>query len=164
MLLVTLGLQLFFPLSQSYIAFVGLFLLISYLFLQLLLRKQFSKELDRIMPKGLSIVRKSIVPATYWRWKGVLETNDKFYLFRKKEAKMFIEEIEKKTIPLSMTSSKIDIYKEYSRHLMVKATDDELILHNLIYSPSTYYLRAKFSENENIKIEMTLPNLKYDDY
>lgn len=136
-----------------------------YYLLRVLSKNNFKDQLKKQFPYIINNTDKiTIVPAKYWRWKGIAVLNDTHIVFRKIEKKIVIDDRPIHDIPEELVRPKIKKYIEYARVLDVSITDKELVLQNLIYSASVYTLRMNTDSSIGNNITISLPNLKYDDY
>jgi len=148
-----------FKLERSHTAIITACLLMGYIFFRAWSRKDFkNKATDRyrgILDKIWSI---SIVPAGLWRWKAILEGEEAHYIIRQKSKKFSCEEKPKTPIPREMDCKEVGIYKNYARHLDVQVNENNLILHNLVYSPKVLPFYGSFHDVNNPSIKIEKPN------
>lgn len=110
------------------------------------------------------VVTLSVVPAKYWKWKGIIATLQDHHIIREKGKVLEVEIRPIIQIPSAMLTKETEKYKCYARHLDVVFYDQHIELQNLIYSPLTYRLKADFSNTVDPLITISLPTLKASDY
>jgi hypothetical protein len=119
---------------------------------------------NRIKDKFVHLLKESnkasFVPAGLWRWKAILETEDKHYVIRQYGQDLGCEEcpkIDLSAIPPLMQVEEVNIYYRYARYLNIQVQDKylHLRLSNLIYSSQVLPLIGCFADPQNplIKIE-----------
>ncbi len=144
---------------------LNVFAIITYYLLRAYSKRNFGNQLQKQFPQLINNAKNTtIVPAKYWRWKGIILKDNNHFIFRKIEKEIVIENRPIYEIPESLMRPEIQKYKEYARILDVSITDKELVLQNLIYSASVYTLRMNTDSLTGKDITISLPNLKYDDY
>lgn len=99
----------------------------------------------------------SFVPASLWRWKAILETEDRHYVIREHRRDLNCEVRPKTDIPRDMQVKEVNIYKKYARHLDVRVRNKSLHLSNLIYSLNLYPLTGCFVDSGNPLIKIGKP-------
>jgi len=149
----------------SSIISLNLFLIVMYYFSRLASKRKFLRNIKIQFPDIFQDSFKlNLVPAKYWRWKGIVKKNNVHYVFRKIKKVIEVEKRKINDIPKSLMNPNIREYVDYARNLDVEIAPKELILKNLIYSPSVYTLKMKTEGPEKNNINISIPNIKYDDY
>ena len=143
----------------------SVFIILLYYLMRYRSRIHFIEKIKHAFPE---VIRNSkeliLVPAKYWRWKGITIGKNNHHIFRKIKKKITLENRTINQIPENYLVAPVKIYKNYARVLDVHVLENELILENLIYSHSVYKMSITFTKNSENKISVSLPNLDYDDY
>lgn len=155
-----------FSINALIICFCFLGIQVVYIISRSIARARFcSKVLKRFGKTSNKLLSLSVVPAKYWRWKAIIVTQSAHYIFREKEGKISVEKRPRVILPPERITKEIDAYARYARHLDVFVEGKTVKLQNLVYSPTTYTLRANFENQDNPKISINLPNFRLsDDY
>ena len=103
-----------------------------------------------------SIEAVSIVPALYWRWKGIVATPKAHHVIIDGRDPEICPRSE---IPPELQTPETAVYSAYARHLDVQHEGSRLVLSNLAYSPSTYRMTLDYSADEEPTCEISLPRL-----
>ncbi len=129
-----------------HISLITVLVLMIYLLWRFMSRIEFKKKIKDDFDYLLKHAKKaSFVPAGLWRWKAILETEDKHYVIRKQRKTLNCEVKLKTIIPCHMQVKEVDTYKKYARHLDVHVKNERLILSNLVYSSKVYPLIGCFA-------------------
>lgn len=148
-----------------FILMLIVFSVVVYYFVRFNSKRSFKDQIKKQFPSTTQHSKKIlIVPAKYWRWKGIAVYKDKHIVFRKIDKHIVIEELPIIDVPEELVNPEIKKYKQYARALDVKISDKEIVLQNLIYSASVYTLRMNTDSLIGSDISISLPNLKFDDY
>ena len=102
----------------------------------------------------------SFVPAGLWRWKAILETEDKHYVIRLHSQNLNCEESPKtdlSALPPHMLVKEVDIYNKYARYLSVQVQYDRLSMSNLIYSLKVFPFTGCFADPKKPLIKIGKP-------
>ncbi|HVO67025.1 MAG TPA: metal-dependent hydrolase [Syntrophales bacterium] len=137
------------------IALITSLILLMYILLRVLKRIDFKKKvIDKFKDLLTDVKKESFVPAGLWRWKAILETEEKHYVIRQQSQNLTCEVKPKTNLPHSQVKE-IKIYKQYARHLDVHVKNDHLILSNLVYPSKVLPLIGCFASPGKplIKIE-----------
>lgn len=146
--------------SHHQIALITALALTVYILQRVLSRIDFKKKVKNRFKDLLKNAKKaSFVPAGLWRWKAILETEDKHYIIRKrKQGQNLYCELKPKTVlPQRMLVKEVDTYKKYARHLDVQVKNERLILSNLIYSSKVFPLIGCFAGPGKPLIKIGIP-------
>ncbi len=143
------------------IALITALVLTVYILLRVLSRIDFKKKIEDKFKDLLEKTKKaSFVPAGLWRWKAILETEDKHYVIRQQSQNLNCEENPKtdlSALPNYMRVNEVDIYNKYARHLDVKVKNEYLTLSNLVYSSKVLPLIGCFADPKEPLIKIGKP-------
>jgi len=144
------------------IALITALVLAVYILLRVLSRRDFKKKIEDKFKDLLEKTKKaSFVPAGLWRWKAILETEDKHYVIRQQSQNLNREENPKtdlSALPNYMQVNEVvDIYKKYARHLDVLVENKRLTLSNLVYSSKVLPLIGCFADPKEPLIKIGKP-------
>ena len=139
-------------------AYIGWRLLSRYFF-----QRQTFAHINKI---SSNIIRQfSVVPASYWRWKGIIATSDDHYVIRQKDRELSCEKRPRISIPQEFRIPEVQAYEKYARHLDVTVEGLKLSLQNLVYSPKTYRLDVYFTPDpSSYTFTISLPGIGYSEY
>ena len=166
LIFLSICIQFYFISSQTTLLLVinALLIILYYLF-RFYSRHRFLKNLSTNYKKEIeNAERIFLVPAKYWRWKGIIVLNNEYLIYRKINKKLKFEKRPVREIPEEYKTEEVMAYKNYARTLDFYITDDTINIHNLIYSPSVYMLTIKFKNKLKQKISKKLPNIKFKYY
>ena len=164
-LLMTFEFYFFSNKISTLVLVLNLLAILSYYLSRIISKKMFAHKMKKQFPVFMTNVENpTIVPAKYWRWKAIVIKNNSNHILRTINKELVIESRSIREIPECFMNSDIQKYKDYARVLDVYYTESELVLKNLIYSPSVYTLRMGINGPNSGEISISLPNIKYDDY
>lgn len=110
------------------------------------------------------ILQITIVPASYWRWKGIFVTAAANWVARTLDKKLEVTRKPIRKIPPEFDCEAARIYSSYARHLDVAIGDRTVSMRNLIYSPETYRLDLRQGTKGAVDYSISLPRPAPDDY
>jgi inner membrane protein len=166
LIFLSICIQFYFISSQATLLLVvNAILVILYYLFRFYSRHRFLKNLSTNYKNEIeNAERIFLVPAKYWRWKGIIVLNNEYLIYRKINKKLKVEKSPVRDIPEEYKTEEVMAYKNYARALDFYETDDTINIHNLIYSPSVYMLTIKFKNKLKQKVSISLPNIKFKDY
>lgn len=106
------------------------------------------------------------VPRTFWRWKGILESQGKKYVLIKDHEEIKMKEYYSYEAPLSVKEDyNHNKFREYARYPITLNNHGKIKVINLIYSPDSYTLEYVFdSENKIKNVSISDFNIYDDNY
>jgi membrane-bound metal-dependent hydrolase YbcI (DUF457 family) len=154
-------LHFFYNIERYPIAIITAMTLIFYIGLRMRSRVDFRKRVwgqyDHLAGK---VSKSSFVPAGWWRWKAILETQNVNYVVLQNKQELEEEEKAKVSIPDRMSCREVDVFIKYARHLDVQVESTSLKMYNLIYSPQIYPFNGSFIDQNKPVIKIgKLPKL-----
>ncbi len=136
-----------------------------YIFWRRYSRNRFYREVIKIM-KTIpdDVIKVSVVPAKYFKWKGIIVTPKDHHVIREGKEGLNIEIRPIVAIPEEMLTRTVKAYRRYAHHLDVVIEGSQIFLQNLIYSPTTFCLTVDFKNKEKPSSSISMPSIRPSDY
>lgn len=136
-LLTKLVLIMFFALYLGYFCTTGI--------LKLASTHEYEEYISQQVPDAHYI---STIPRTFWRWKGIAQTNDTYIVIASDSNGIICKQYPShSTLPKNIVDDDDYMqFMDYARFPVVHQTQNEVILTNLIYSPKSYRMVFKLDD------------------
>lgn len=112
----------------------------------------FGAQFCRNLPSDFSTGSITIVPRTYWRWKGIAASDHHWTVGVLDGASLRYRTYEKQVIKHPIETKALEQFLDYARFPVIEVQGDFLEAHNLIYSPLNYRLRIPHDTPNNAMV------------